>query len=353
MSRPNLSKLTNTNVKISLGDPTALIDSFSKSPHLVDAGMNTAGETTQINLWEFARTQLLAVIVGEFFASWFVSFIICYVGALSFATTVPIAFNVVALSFGLGLAVFTGFALFGHISGGHANPMLSLLLFSMHVYHYIWEGGLWLIITRLILLIAMWIFQFAGWIVGAACVWYALEEPNTKLNPGLPVLLGGINGVDRDLSRGFFIEFIASTILYCAFAFSVVDRKRDGHLIMGLVTTAITLAVGAQTGASMNPFRWLATAIINNEYDRDWTVYIWPPFIAVLFAFLLVEFWRRFIEPVSINRDPAVMAAPDMPPRNKYVENRKENSPGQSIDITGEGAMSKVPQGQFARGKTR
>jgi len=318
----------NSTIKLIRGETNALIDPITTSPHLQDQGINTYPEEGEFNLWNFIRTQLLAVIMGEFFASWFSGFVILATVALSGAT-VGIGYNSAALGLGVGLGVFLGMAIFGHISGGHANPALTLILYLMHLLHYAWKGQWGLLITRTVLLLFAFVAQLVGWIVAAACVYYAFNEHTSGTGIGHPkVLSAGINGDDRDLNRAFLAEWVACTILYSLYAFGVVDRKSQfGAVEMGLGTAGLTVALAGQTGAVMNPMRFVATSIVIAEWGRQWTVFIFPPLIAALCVVLLVEIWRRFVEPVNFNKDNASnMSAPQFPPHNKYVEDDKEKN---------------------------
>lgn len=314
-----------SNIKVYRGEVTSFINPFY-SAHLVDQGVNTAPKETEVNIFDFIRTQVLAVLAGEFFASWFGGFIILYTAALAGATT-GVVYDASALGLGVGLGVFVACAAFGHVSGGHANPSLTAILFVMNVLHYIRSAPFTVVVTRFVLLISAWIAQFAGWIVAAACVYYSLHENDTNTGIGLPrVNPAGINGDTVHLGRAFFAETIASTIFYCVFAFGIVDRKSlFPSLEMGLTVTAITIALGGHTGGVMNAMRWFCTAIIKNEFNDDWTVYLWPPIIAGIFAVILAEIWRRFIEPISPGSDPEMVTAPQFPPHNKHMENRKED----------------------------
>jgi glycerol uptake facilitator-like aquaporin len=318
---------THSTIKLARGEINGLISPVTMSPHLQDQGINTLADSSgRFNIYNFVRTQFLAVLLGEFFASWFAGVVILMTAALSGAT-VGIAYNATTLGMGVGLGVFIAISIFGHISGGHANPALTLLLDTMHMLHYMWEGQWLLLATRTILLLTAWTAQLAGWIVAAACVYYAVNEGTTNTNIGQPnILSAGINGDDRDFNRAFFSEWLASTIFYSVFAFGVVDRKsKIAAIEMGLTVAALTMAFAAQTAAVMNPMRFVGTAIVVAQWGRNWTVFVFPPLLAVFTVVILVEIWRRFIEPVKYSeKNASVMSAPQFPPHNKYVEDEKE-----------------------------
>jgi glycerol uptake facilitator-like aquaporin len=336
-------------MKLVRGEINGLIDPITQSPHLQDQGINTYPEGGEFNIWNFLRTQFGAVLMGEFFASWFSGVVILATVALSGAT-VGIGYNATALGLGVGLGVFLGMAIFGHVSGGHANPALTLILYLMNLLHYMWEGQWRLLLTRTILLLTAWSAQLVGWIVAAACVYYAFNEHTTDTDIGHPnILSAGINGDDRDLNRAFFAEWVACTILYSLYAFGVVDRKSQFSAVeMGLGTAGLTIAFAAQSGAVMNPMRFVGTSIVIAEWGRQWTVFIFPPLIAALCVVLLVEIWRRFVEPVNYNKDnAAVMSAPQFPPHNKYVEDDKEKKGAEGF--TNDYSSMRMPRRKAAR----
>ena len=330
-----------SNVKYLRGDPTAFIDQFGTSPHLVDQGVNTMAKETEVNIFDFIRSQVLVMLMGEFFASWFGGLVILYTAALAGATT-GIVYDASALGLGVGLGVMIAVSIFGHISGGHMNPALTLTLYIMHVVHYLWSSPFTVIVTRTILLVFAFIGQFAGWIVAAACVYYTVHEHDTDTDIGLPhVNPAGINGDTIHLGRAFFAEWVACTIFYSVFALGIIDRAASvmtASLEMGLAVTGITIALAGHTGGVMNPMRWFTTAIVTNEWHEDWHVYVWPPMIAVLVVVLIAEVWRRVLEPLSAGTDPEMISAPSLPPRNKHMEQRKSvhkqsNKPDESFTI--------------------
>lgn len=332
------------------GEINALIDPATQSPHLQDQGINTVPEGGEFNFWNFLRTQFGAVLMGEFFASWFSGVVILATVALTGATT-GIAYNATTLGLGAGMGVFLGFAIFGHVSGGLANPALSLILYIMNLLHYMWKGQWLLLITRTVLLLTAWFAQLAGWIVAAACVYYSFNEHITDTDIGHPdILSAGINGDDRDLNRAFFAEWIACTILYSLYAFGCVDKKSPScALEMGLGTAGLTMAFAGFTGSVMNPMRFIATSIVIAEWGTQWTVYIFPPLIAVLCVVLFVEIWRRFVEPVNYSEDNAdIMSAPQFPPHNKYVEDDKEKKGTEGFTNQYD-SMARMPRRKAAR----
>ena len=314
-----------SNVKFTKGEPSAFINVFYTAS-LVDQGVNThtKGEP-EINPWNFVRTQVLAVLGGEFLASLFGGFIILYTAALAGAAT-GIVYDASALGLGVGMGVFIACAAFGHVSGGHANPALTIILYIMNVLHYIRSAPFTVIITRTILLFVAIVAQFAGWIVAAASVYYAVHEHDTDTDIGLPhVDPAGINGDTVHLGRAFFAETWACLIFYCVFAFGIVDRKSlFPSLEMGLTVTGITIALAGHTGGVMNMMRYLCTAIVTNEWNSDWTVYVFPPLLGVVGAVIFAEIWRRWIEQINPGTDPEMITAPQFPPHNKHMENRKE-----------------------------
>jgi glycerol uptake facilitator-like aquaporin len=353
-----------SNIRLTKGEPLAFINPFY-TQELTDVGVNTAavddGENrdTEVNILDFIRVQVLAMLGGEFFASFFGGFIILYTAALAGATT-GITYDASALGLGVGLGVFIAVAVFGHVSGGHANPALTLVLYIMNVLHYFRSAPFTVIATRTVLLIMGWVGQFAGWICAAACVYYAVHEGDTDTNIGLPqVNPAGINGDTVHLFRAAFAETIASVVFYSVFAFGIVDRKSlMPSLEMGLAVTGITIALGGHTGGVMNPMRWLCTAIIKSEFNSDWNVYVWPPLVAALLAVVLAEIWRRFIERPSVGYDPSMTSAPQMPPHNKHLEARKEDhkkSGKPESDFTIDSEKYKQQRGASARvfAKTR
>jgi len=182
----------------------------------------------------------------------------------------------VALTFGLAVATVTW--LFSHISGGHANPAVTLAcLFTRRVS-----------IIRGILYI---VSQITGGIVGAGAL-YGLS-PVTRRNDTESTL--GINKVNESLSaaQGFGVELIIGFLFVMTYFASQDDRRTDlkgsAPLTIGLAAVACHLFAFKATGAGMNPARSFGPALIADSWADHWVFWV-GPLVGGLMAGLIYEY---------------------------------------------------------------
>lgn len=310
--------------RMEFGDPTAVINPF-QVVDLKDQAYDTSVEDGGSFDWlEFFRTQVLAVAYGEFFSCLLVSIVIAIAFSLGsgVATTAPL--TTLGIAVAVGCAYCAVVAAFGHVSGAHTNPMVSCTMFLMHVSHYAWAGGVWLILRDVILLVTQFACQLIGWIVGVSIAWYIINDSSATGNLGLPAL-GTLDGDTITNGRAFFFEFILVFVYLLVYAFAVVDRKlKHGSIVLGVTMTAIHLIGIGLTGANLNMWRWLVTYFITGSEDNTFFGgYIFASWVPPLIVLLFVEIWRRSIEPTS-DGERHMMSAPEYPPHNKYNQDKKE-----------------------------
>jgi glycerol uptake facilitator-like aquaporin len=295
-----------------------VFDAFSLREHLKDQSFDS--KEGGWLLWEFVKTQAIPVVAGEFIASMIFSVIITIAFSFSTGVAVSLPGGLVSVALASWFACQLVIGKLGHVSGAHVNPMVSFLLYLMHLTHYIFTGGLYLFLRDTILLMLYWTGQFGGWFAGVGIAWYMIGDSSATANLSLPAL-GFVDGDEIGWFKGLFIETFMVAVYLGVYAFGVVDRKMKeryaGHL-MGITLAAITLVSVSLTGANFNMLRWLATyAITGRPSAANWGVYIFASWIAVPIVFVAIELWRRFIEPTTVGRV-TTMTAPDMPPKNKY-----------------------------------
>ncbi len=167
----------------------------------------------------------------------------------------------VALAFGIGLmmALYT----VGRISGGHFNPAVSLAMF----------------LDRKISLkdmVGYWVSQVGGALLAALAYWWIIDRDAvgtayTQLNTQFVDEFGG---------------FVGEAILTAVFVFAIlVLSKSQAHtkyIAMGFALAGVHFVGIAFTGASVNPARSFAPALVGGEWGAFWLYLAGPALGAVI-----------------------------------------------------------------------
>jgi len=169
--------------------------------------------------------------------------------------------SVVHTSLAFGLAVATVVWIFAHISGGHANPAVTLAaLFTRRVS--IIRGVLYIV------------SQIVGGILGAGIL-YGLTEGAE---------LGGDLGVNKIVkissAQAFGVECIVTFVFVLTFFASQDDKRCDlrgsSPLTIGLAAVACHLFAIPATSAGMNPARSFGPALIADKWEHHWVFWVGP-----------------------------------------------------------------------------
>jgi len=195
----------------------------------------------------------------------------------------------VALAHGLVIAVMV--TAFGHISGGHFNPAITL-------------GFL---VTRRIvagLAAVYWFMQFADACIAALLLWWIF--PAAAIEPsrlGAPLLHPSIGS-----GAGFALEGIMTAFLVLAVFATAVDTRGAFKAVagfgIGLVITMAILCGGPLTGAAMNPSRAFGPELVHRVWENYTWIYYAGPAVGAIFAAVLYEllYLRPWPRPTPVGR---------------------------------------------------
>ena len=158
---------------------------------------------------------------------------------------------------------------FGHISEAHFNPAVTLAF---------WHSGFFPKAKVLSYIIA----QTLGAILASATL---------RATFGLVANMGATLPLNNNWQQAFILEAILTFILMLVILGSGLDRR--AHI--GFAGVAIGLTVGLEaacmgpiTGASMNPARSLAPALVSGQWQYQWLYWVAP----ILGAQLAVIIYR-------------------------------------------------------------
>jgi len=216
--------------------------------------------------------KLSTSLLAEFIGTFALIFIGAGAGALGLGGLVGVAF-----AHGL---VIVGFAYaYGHISGTHINPAVTL---------GVWAAGK-IDTARALSYI---VFQIVGGIVGALALRWVLGGTETGL---------GATTLARDLTVGNAtititpaIGLVLEAILTFFLVNTIMNAGISGKatipagLAIGLTLTFCILMGGPLTGASLNPARTIGPAVATGNFSDLW-VYLVGPSLGGIVAGLLYK----------------------------------------------------------------
>ena len=173
----------------------------------------------------------------------------------------------------IGLMVYT----FGHVSGAHINPAVTISM----------------LVTRRIGIkdgIAYIVFQLIGAVAAAASLKAILPELGAKVNFGTQ---GGPSDLlNHNVLSGLGVEIILTFFLVTVIFMTAVHKKAPAGmygLAIGGMIFLIHLVGVPLTGASVNPARTFGPALISGYWDYHW-IYWAGPIIGAIIAGLIMNY---------------------------------------------------------------
>lgn len=166
----------------------------------------------------------------------------------------PVAADVIVAALAHGLILVGIIATYGHISGAHVNPAVTLALLV----------GRQININRAVV---YWVAQFAGGIL-AALVLKFLFPAATNLGQTVPA--AGISGVQAMIIEAILTFFLVS-VVYQAAVYGKVGNI--AAIAIGFTLAGCILFGGPLTGASLNPARTLGPGLVSGQL-QDVVLYL-------------------------------------------------------------------------------
>jgi MIP family channel proteins len=178
----------------------------------------------------------------------------------------------VGLVFGLIITVMI--YAFGHISGAHFNPAVTLAFVLARHFP----------VRRLI---GYWIAQLSGATLASACLRLLLGNV-AHLGTTLPTGSGGA-------WQSFGLETLLTFFLMIVIMAMATDTRAAGQaaaLAIGATVALEALFAGPICGASMNPARSLGPALVSATWMEQW-VYLLAPCLGAVAGALLYRWMRE------------------------------------------------------------
>jgi aquaporin Z len=175
----------------------------------------------------------------------------------------------IALTF--GLIVMTMIYAVGDLSGAHLNPAVSF--------------GFW--IARRLPLREVGLYslsQLAG-ALAASLLWRALYPEHPTLGATLPAVRA-VKAFGLEIVLTFFLMFVIIHV-----SSGAKERGLMAGVAVGGMVALAAIFAGPLTGASMNPVRSLAPALVSGNLKQVW-IYLIAPFIGAGLAILSCRLMR-------------------------------------------------------------
>lgn len=203
----------------------------------------------------------------------------------------PVAIGLAAVAYGTGLSIQAivmialahGAAIglmvyaFGHVSGGHFNPAVTISMLVTKRIN-IRDGIVYII------------FQLIGAIAAAASYKAILPDIGAKVNYGTQA--GPSALLHNSVSSGFAVEAILTFFLVTVIFMTAVHKKAPAGmygLAIGGMIFLIHLIGVPLTGASVNPARTFGPALISGYWNYDW-MYWAAPIAGAIIAGLIMNY---------------------------------------------------------------
>jgi aquaporin Z len=200
---------------------------------------------------------LLAEFIG--------TFTLIFLGAGTAAVGVG---GLIGVALAHGIAIVSMAYAYGSISGAHVNPAVTFgFVLSGRLT---WSEAL-----------GYWIAQFAGGIVGAGAILFALGSAASGLGATVPA--AGVSPLQAIVVEGLLTFLLVNVVLF------TTEKKTAtpfAGLAIGLTLTGLILFGGPLTGASLNPARTLGPALFTGNLGTLWIYLVGPAAGAALGAFV-------------------------------------------------------------------
>lgn len=205
----------------------------------------------------------------NYLAEFIGTFAILFIGAGSIALNIQTEGSVTLLGISavFGVMVTLMIILFGHISGAHFNPAVSLA-FAM-AKRFSWKEFLPYLIAQLL-----------GGILALGILQFLFPDYNN-----LALTLPSVDPMQAFLFEIGLAFLLVLTILFVSDGRNTILPA--SWLIGGMVILEIYLGANI-SGASFNPVRSLPPAIIYSHWENVW-IYITAPFIGAAFGYFIFK----------------------------------------------------------------
>jgi aquaporin Z len=178
--------------------------------------------------------------------------------------------DILAISLGFGLALIVALYAVGRVSGGHFNPAVSLAAFLDRR-------------IGLIDMLAYWVMQVAGALSAAALLAWVWNRQYVGFTYTTLNRSAGVNEL-----AGFFAEAVLTLVFVFAALVLLKSEGNTKYIGLGAAYAVVMLVGMVMTGASVNPARSLAPAVLGGTWGGFW-VFIAGPALGAIVGWALYK----------------------------------------------------------------
>lgn len=244
---------------------------------------NDGNESRALWLTQVKTVAFYQALLGEFIGTMLLTLVCTSVGLPIASKSVPSLNGALAG----GFMVATMIMAFGHISGAHVNPAVTVSFLvacqidGLRAFCYV-------------------IMQLLG-AVGASSILQFLAPAKAQANLGLTTITH-----DVTIPQAIAVEAIITFIL-CYTVHAICDVRREDiggskALAVGLAIIVGSLFGGPYTGGSMNPARSFGPATVMNSWENHWVYWI-GPIIGGIIASIIYNYVLRRRPPIVIRSE--------------------------------------------------
>jgi MIP family channel proteins len=211
--------------------------------------------------------------VAEAIGTYAIVFFGC--GAIALFARTPSAISVAAIPVVFGLVVAAMVYGFGHVSGAHFNPAVTLAFAAARHFPF-----------REVL--SYWLGQLCGAVLGAVTLYYLFPAGATY----------GATVPHVATLQVLFWEFMMTFFLMVVIMAVATDTRAVGTMAgaaIGAVVMIEAFVGGWATGASMNPARSFGPALVEGTMDTMW-IYLVAPIAGALAGALVYKWVSQRVE---------------------------------------------------------
>lgn len=217
------------------------------------------------------------------------TFILVLVGSMTILSAGQL--GLVMVPFGFGLGLLAAIYAVGHVSGGHFNPAVTLAMYLDRR-------------TDLTDLIGYWVGQFAGGLLASLVIlMVSSRDAVAQTTTTFP-----------NLRLGLMSELVLTAVFVLVILASTRTAPSTAGMAISLTLVAVHFAGIPFSGASVNPARSFAPAVVGGSFTGLW-LYLLVPLVGGVVAWGLWQMFQPAAEAAEEGEEAEVEmveAAPEM-----------------------------------------